>query len=50
LIPYENEIIALRYRKPPIPYSRIAELLREKYQIVINRERWLNLSGRFWIS
>ena len=38
LIPYENEIIALRRKKPPMPYSQIAELLRDKYQITICRE------------
>ena len=38
LVPYENEIIALRRKRPPIPYSQIAELLREKYQITIRRE------------
>ena len=38
LIPHENEIVALRRKKPPMPYSRIAEFLREKYQIVVNRE------------
>lgn len=35
---YENEIIALRRKRPPTPYSQIAELLREKYQIVVRRE------------
>jgi hypothetical protein len=38
LIPYEAEIIALRRKKPPMPYSKIAELLREKYQITIRQE------------
>jgi len=38
LIPYENEIVALRRRKPPTPFSQIAGLLREKYQIAVNRE------------
>jgi hypothetical protein len=38
LIPFENEIIALRRRKPPMPYSQIAETLREKYQVSVNRE------------
>jgi hypothetical protein len=32
LVAYENEIIALRRKKPPMPYSQIAELLRDKYQ------------------
>jgi hypothetical protein len=35
LIPYENEIVALRRKKPPTPYSKIAELLREKYLIEV---------------
>ena len=35
LIPYENEIVALRRKKPPIPYSKIVELLHEKYQIKV---------------
>ena len=38
LVPYEAEIIALRRKKPPIPYSQIAALLNEKYQITIRRE------------
>ena len=38
LIPYENEIIALRRKRPPMPYSQIADLLREKYQITVNRQ------------
>ena len=38
LIPYEAEIVALRRRKPPMPFSQIAEFLREKYQITIRRE------------
>ena len=38
LIPYENEIVALRRKKPPMPFSQIAELLREKYQITVNRQ------------
>jgi len=37
LIPYVDEIIALRRRKPPMPFSQIAELLRKKYQIAISR-------------
>jgi len=37
LVPYENEIIALRRKKPPVPYSQIAELLCEKYQLRIHR-------------
>ena len=38
LIPYENEIIVLRQRRPPMPYAQIAELLREKYQLSVCRE------------
>ena len=38
LIPYVDEIISLRRRKPPMPYSRIAELMREKYQLAVHRE------------
>ena len=38
LIPHIDEIIALRRRKPPMSYSRIAELMREKYQLSIRRE------------
>ena len=38
LAAYENEIIALRRKRPPMPYSQIAELLREKYQIAVRRE------------
>jgi len=33
LIPYEHEIVALRRNRPPVPYSKIAEILRDKYQI-----------------
>jgi hypothetical protein len=38
LIPYEDEIIALRRKRPPMPYSKIAEELHEKYQVTVNRE------------
>ena len=38
LSPYEDEIIALRRKRPPMPYSKITEVLREKYQIAVNRE------------
>jgi hypothetical protein len=37
LLPYENEIITLRRKKPPMPYSQIAELLRDKYQLTVRR-------------
>ena len=33
LIPYEHEIVTLRRKRPPVPYSKIVELLRDKYQI-----------------
>src|SRR4030095_11571297 len=35
LIPYRNEIAALRRRKPPMTYDQIAELLRQKYNLSI---------------
>ena len=38
LIPYMNEIVTLRRRRPPMPFSKIADLLREKYQISIRKE------------
>ncbi len=38
LIPYEDEILELRHRKPPTPYRRIADLLFHKYQLRICRE------------
>jgi len=38
LIPYEDEIIALRRKRPPVSFARIAAILREKYQITIRRE------------
>ncbi len=37
LIPYQVEIIALRSQKPPVSYARIAELLREKHGLSIQR-------------
>jgi len=38
LLPYKNEIVLLRRQSPPVPYAKISEYLREKYQITINRE------------
>jgi len=38
LTPHLNEIITLRRKKPPVSYSQIAVLLREKYKIVIRGE------------
>jgi hypothetical protein len=35
LIPCENEIASLRRRRPPMPYTQIAELLQQKYSIAI---------------
>ena len=37
LIQYQEEIIALRSKKPPVSYARIAVLLREKYGLSIQR-------------
>ena len=37
LIPYQVEIVALRSQKPPVSYARIAELLREKHGLNIQR-------------
>ncbi len=37
LLPYEEEIVALRGRKPPMPYAEIAQLLRQKYSLSIQR-------------
>ena len=38
LIPYADEIISLRRKRPPMPYSKIAELLCTKYQLAVCRE------------
>ncbi|HYK92071.1 MAG TPA: hypothetical protein VE398_25135 [Acidobacteriota bacterium] len=38
LNPYEDEIISLRRRCPPLPYAKISELLRRKYQVRVCRE------------
>ncbi len=37
LLPYEDEIVSLRSRKPPMPYAEIAQLLRQKYNLTIQR-------------
>jgi len=37
LIPYQDEIAALRKQKPPVSFARIAELLRQKYGLSIRR-------------
>ena len=38
LIPYEDEIIALRHRRPPTSYAQIAELLFQRYKLTVCRE------------
>ncbi len=35
LIPFEDEIISLRRQRPPVPYVQIAELLRQKHNLII---------------
>jgi len=37
LIPYQDEIAELRSRRPSVAYARIAEILREKYGLLIQR-------------
>src|SRR5207247_8729817 len=37
LIPYEDEILALRHRRTPMPYAQIAELLQQKHNLLIHR-------------
>jgi hypothetical protein len=37
LIPYQEEIAALRSRRPPVSYARIADLLGQKYGLIIKR-------------
>lgn len=38
LIPYEDEIAALRATRPPTPYARIVQILREKYALSVHRD------------
>jgi hypothetical protein len=38
LVPFENEILTLRRRKPPMSFPQIAEYLKEKYQISVRRQ------------
>ena len=38
LIPYENEILALRRRRPPVSFARISELLRNEHQLSVCRQ------------
>jgi len=35
LIPHEQEIIALRHRRLPVPYAQITEILRQNHGIII---------------
>jgi len=35
LVPFVNEIVALRETIPPTPYTEIAEILKEKHQVSI---------------
>ena len=37
LIPYEEEIMKLRRRRPPMTYASIAETLLQKYNLTIHR-------------
>jgi len=37
LIPYQQEIAALRSERPPVSYARIAALLQDKYGLNIKR-------------
>lgn len=38
LIAYETEIAALRATRPPTPYARIAQILRENYALSVHRD------------
>lgn len=38
LITYENEILALRRRRPPMPFARISEFLRIEHQVSVCRQ------------
>jgi hypothetical protein len=38
LIPYEDEILSMRHQRPPMTYSEIAEVLRQRHQISVCRE------------
>jgi hypothetical protein len=37
LIPFENEIMALRRKRPPVSYARIVQILKQKYGFCIQR-------------
>ena len=50
LIPYEEDILTLRRQRPPVAFSQIAELLREKYQVSIQRAaicKFVNVRARW---
>jgi hypothetical protein len=38
LIPFENEIVALRRLNPPMSYAKIAKHLYDKHQITVHRQ------------
>ena len=38
LAPFEKEILALRRKRPPMSFPKIAEYLREKHQISVRRQ------------
>ena len=38
LVPFENEILTLRRRRPPMPFTQIAEYLKEKHQVSVRRQ------------
>jgi len=46
LIPFENEIVDLRLKRPPMPYSQIAEYLKEKHKISVCRHTILGFLKR----
>ena len=38
LIPFEEEIMTLRQKRPPMSFSKIAEYMQEKHQISVTRQ------------
>ena len=42
LLPYEDEILALRRRKQPVSCAKIAKYMQEKHQIMVRRQTVLN--------
>jgi len=42
LMPYENEIVALRRKRPPMSFPKIAAYLREKHQITVHPQTILD--------